>query len=96
MIPQTLNSYVLLGEETGATQVDSGLVVGEVKGDRTESWMIKGRVVSVPKSVVQVKVGDLIHVAKWEVHHAMVGGIHYIAVLEKDIILKEENGAKRG
>lgn len=73
-------------------QTNTGLIIPEKKGERTDSYAKRARVIETPKYYsnterpLEVKKGDLVFVAKWEIHHAPSIHGDYAFVQAKDIL----------
>lgn len=84
------NRVLLKQPEGGVTQTQSGLMIAESKGERTEAVALKFTVVAIDPKVKLVKVGQMVHVNKWEVVWTKVDGIQYALAPESEIVLIEE------
>lgn len=84
--------FVLLELLEEDTHTESGLVMAHSKGERTESWAVKAKVV-VGEDEGLFAAGDTVYVSKWEIHHVFVKGKKLAVAKTKDIMLSISQNA---
>lgn len=92
---KVLNGCVLLKLYESGEKTKSGLYISHSKGERTEAWALKARVIAFDEypqdeevKTLEIKKDDVVYISKWEIHRAQINGEEYAIAKMKDILLK--------
>lgn len=90
--PKPINNYILIQIIKEGEKTETGLIIPEKKGERTESYAKRARIIAVPTEYtdtehpLEVSGGELVFVAKWELHHAPSLAGDFAFIQAKDIL----------
>lgn len=87
---QAIGSYYLCKIDEAAETSEGGMSIAHSKGEKTESVAVRAIVISVPEGeeVTPAQEGDVVWLAKWEIHHIGYQAVRYICAKKEHIIAR--------
>ncbi len=81
---------VLLKQVTDNEETSGGILVSQSKGERTEAWAMKYRVIGLGKKIKSLEVGNFVYVNKWDLVHMHIDGEQLAVSKVDDVVVKED------
>ena len=85
-----LNDFILVKLIQDDEKSESGILLPEEKGERTDSRAIKAEVIQSNSKSPEIKKGMIVYIGKWEMHHATIKGNRYAMVKSEWVFMEVE------